>query len=1081
MHRLRLVSQVLLVLVISSLGAPADDGSRCWSPTDHAWRSCATERSATPAPAIDVGSRAAPEPRHASTSMAGDSLTALRDGQAVLSPILADSSELCGALRTPVLPDQRFVRTDRGLAKIAELDAERKRCLTTSFADDLDDAVPVSPGLSYQLHTKLSGEPGTILVANYGALVNLVRNGVEVAERPIEEPWVPVPYEPGDVVQALSRHEALLLPFSFVGVEELDSGNAPHASIGATWRGSTSRVIGPPVRQPDSRTLDVSLRVECHSSEPASASVVWGFVRDGVEMPAEILSAGPSEVAPCDGSVLALRRRVALPPGALSRLLEPYARVVAPSRAEAGMIVVSASSFVPIEDGTADDGGPTFGDPVPAAPSPTPLLASPEPFRTGLVPPDAKALRWMQENLETTREVRLTPLGAERIAPLLGVISRPSLDASTIGESDDSTFEAVEELVGGSTLALDTPLPASVDNSLLSSFPEIRSQGGLGSCAAFASTYYLMTHEYCLVEGCDASGSEDGTKFSPKFTYNLINGGEDGGSWITTAFSVMLDHGAPTWEEFPYVGSRSDPLNYRGWMTDAASWTTALSRRMHEAGEVQNVDTNEGLTLLKQKLLNGHVLNIATYVNSWQYTTLSDDPSTSDDDDTAGQQVAEYVNGTNGAHAMTVVGYDDTVWIDLNGNETVDAGEKGALKIANSWGKWKEDGFVWFAYDALRAASAVAGVVDDPSRRQGFWYDEAYWMTARSDYQPIAVAEFTLQHAQRDQLRVYVGTSEVGGSTPTNPRYPSAIYWKGGPHALDGSSTVSDASFSFDLSDLVEGSTARRWFVVVDDWTSGDASAVQSVVVRDLGAQRQRAAAGLPTSVDDDTLYAYADLAIGSDVPQQITPGQDVSSWLEAHHRPRRECAAFSLDLPCGAGELDVTLRELSGDAELLVAPSWMGDPCRRGAVARCISSNAGTSDETCTMSIPDPGTWLIGVRNVATDASIDFTLSTSVVETSSPPPTESLHYDTSAASWCWTPAASCEMREPASRFALYATTLSAASFGSAPGFSDVYLARLQASPWCLSGSLVADPHAGQVTMLELVGENEHGESEVLP
>ena len=51
---------------------------------------------------------------------------------------------------------------------------------------------------------------------------------------------------------------------------------------------------------------------------------------------------------------------------------------------------------------------------------------------------------------------------------------------------------------------------------------------------------------------------------------------------------------------------------------------------------------------------------------------------------------------------MTIVGYNDAIWTDVNGNAVVDPGEKGAFKIANSWGStWQDNGFIWLAYDAL--------------------------------------------------------------------------------------------------------------------------------------------------------------------------------------------------------------------------------------------------------------------------------------------------------------------------------------------------------------------------------------------
>ena len=59
---------------------------------------------------------------------------------------------------------------------------------------------------------------------------------------------------------------------------------------------------------------------------------------------------------------------------------------------------------------------------------------------------------------------------------------------------------------------------------------------------------------------------------------------------------------------------------------------------------------------------------------------------------------------------MTVVGYNDDIWVDINSNGFVDPGEKGAFRIANSWGTgWGEGGFCWMSYDALKNPSAVSG------------------------------------------------------------------------------------------------------------------------------------------------------------------------------------------------------------------------------------------------------------------------------------------------------------------------------------------------------------------------------------
>ena len=68
-----------------------------------------------------------------------------------------------------------------------------------------------------------------------------------------------------------------------------------------------------------------------------------------------------------------------------------------------------------------------------------------------------------------------------------------------------------------------------MDNSTLRYFPPIRSQGSLGSCGQFSSVYYTLTHMTALARNWDAKSGGDSYRFSPKWTYNMLNGGENVG------------------------------------------------------------------------------------------------------------------------------------------------------------------------------------------------------------------------------------------------------------------------------------------------------------------------------------------------------------------------------------------------------------------------------------------------------------------------------------------------------------------------------------------------------------------------
>lgn len=280
------------------------------------------------------------------------------------------------------------------------------------------------------------------------------------------------------------------------------------------------------------------------------------------------------------------------------------------------------------------------------------------------------------------------------------------------------------------------------------------------------------------------SGNAD--KLSPKFVYNLVNGGGDNGSWFDSVFEVMLKHGAPTWSDFPYSGVNT-PSSYLDWPVASATWRGAISNRMASSYQLTALDTPAGLTRLKTSLANGALVVFASNIDGWQFGTIANDPSTADDNAFVGRPVAKAIRINESGHAMTVVGYNDNLWIDLNKNGVVDAGEKGALRIVNSWGSsWEDGGFVWVAYDALRIVSAVSGVGPDiTTERAGsgtsasglqnpFWYSSCYALVPRPSYTPQLLAEFSLKGVTaRNQIFVSLAAERVVRPKQVRPTIPA--------------------------------------------------------------------------------------------------------------------------------------------------------------------------------------------------------------------------------------------------------------------------------------------------------------------
>ena len=493
---------------------------------------------------------------------------------------------------------------------------------------------------------------------------------------------------------------------------------------------------------------------------------------------------------------------------------------------------------------------------------------------TGLRPPTAAERVWMDENWTKVGAVHLNPLGVERVNTERRIRGQAALPLTAVPHGAEvQPWSRLQAQAIGDNGAL----PPAVDNSALPSFPPVRSQGSIGSCASFSTTYYVGTHMLGLARGWNNKNNDNATKLSPKWTYAMVNDGEDHGSWFTETIEVLRRHGGATWADWPYSGVNT-PSSYREWARTAPVWRNAVNSRMAETGVVQGIHTAAGLQNLKRLLANGYALLYATDIYGWQEVTVANDPSTTADDPFVGERAVSYIQGESSGHAMTVVGYNDDLWIDINKNGVVDPGEKGAVKICNSWGAdWGNDGFMWLAYDALRSATAVAGVTGQANRAPGslgssrtpWWNNEAYYFTARPAYTPRLLGQFTLNHRSRADLRVRVGVSATSTTTPATYFQPGALQSQGGGFAFDGTTTA--GAFVFDLSDLA-ASGAKRYYLEVQDTEAGQAAGVSDFRLTDAtGLTLAVATTGIPGTADNSTTRAYVDYALNAPVITSAT------------------------------------------------------------------------------------------------------------------------------------------------------------------------------------------------------------------
>ena len=261
---------------------------------------------------------------------------------------------------------------------------------------------------------------------------------------------------------------------------------------------------------------------------------------------------------------------------------------------------------------------------------------------------------------------------------------------------------------------------SSVDNSNSKYFPPIADQGSINSCTAWSTVYYQMA--YAVNKALDRDGSDKNNQMSPIWVYNMINGGENKGTYYTDALKILSEIGAvPYRNVYSYI-SASD-TNIRNIAATKENWLEARKYRVKEyytfdlgndskirKTQIYN-PKSKVLKNVKIALANGEIITCTTYTTKcWKRAVIEENPEVPENSKYVGEKIVprhESIEG-QGCHRVTRVGYNDNIWVDINENGKVEEGEKGAFKLANSYGKsYDNKGFFWVSYDALNRLSSV--------------------------------------------------------------------------------------------------------------------------------------------------------------------------------------------------------------------------------------------------------------------------------------------------------------------------------------------------------------------------------------
>ena len=395
--------------------------------------------------------------------------------------------------------------------------------------------------------------------------------------------------------------------------------------------------------------------------------------------------------------------------------------------------------------------------------------------------------------------------------------------------------------------------PDHWNNAQSSAFPPVMNQSA-GSCGSASRIYYMFSHEINAARGVSGKLSEN--IYPTHFTWLLTwtPGGQ--GKEVLAQHNGIPNsdvYGGYTYSElFGYQDCDDGQSNY-GWMQGYDKWFHAMHNRISSSANFPySLKTEEGRELVKNYLWNhcgdetystGGIVGVGVASGGdWRMI-----PKT-DVNDALGVSGQYYVHkwGTSVDHALTIVGYDDRIQFDLDGNGIYgeeDKDEVGAWIIVNSWGSWCNGGFIYCPYAEARPTATDTG----------YWMPEYY--TIRRNYRPLRTLKVKMDYSHRSEIALYVGVaSDPNATAPERETWLRHFYYSGLGKGVtvnsanpdpaipmlgkwaDGELHTEPMEFGYDLTDLTEGfdtSKPLKYFFRVEPraWAAGSGTIYAASIV----------------------------------------------------------------------------------------------------------------------------------------------------------------------------------------------------------------------------------------------------------
>jgi hypothetical protein len=381
----------------------------------------------------------------------------------------------------------------------------------------------------------------------------------------------------------------------------------------------------------------------------------------------------------------------------------------------------------------------------------------------------------------------------------------PNGEVWIVGKIPDYTQEFIERLNEIPELELShtseqTILPSEVDNSLLKYMRPIFTQTG-NSCAPAAGVAYNFTFEISRIRNIDVSNENDTTHYYPThYTYNFLNNGSDNGSSIIEGWDIIKEQGCPT--VMTWGGMAGECAR---WMTGYENYDTSFYNRLASYSKITITDSTE-LYILKHWISDHNEGDTSGGLGNFIVDIIGANYSQFPEGSPEEGKTLVTGFGITGRHALTIVGYNDSVRYDFNEdslytnnmdideNDTIDIRdwELGAVKVANSWGisyhTINDSGFVYVPYRLLAEKSVNGGIIlnqvyiihlDTSAQNQRTDVDP--------EHRPDMVLRVKMEHPQRSALNFDIGYGQTAdANVPQDSIRNYTFIQHGGPKSMQG-------------------------------------------------------------------------------------------------------------------------------------------------------------------------------------------------------------------------------------------------------------------------------------------------------